>query len=38
MENDTERSWVKEDLFASNIFCSYWDKAKVSWVASENCE
>jgi len=29
-ENGTKRSWVKEDVFGSNIFCSYWDKAKVS--------
>jgi len=38
MENGTKRSWVKEDVFGSNIFCSYWDKGKVSWVAYGNYE
>ena len=38
VENGVERSWVKEDVFGSNIFCSGWVKAKVSWVASNVCE
>jgi len=38
VEKGAERSWVKEDMFGSNIFCFCWDKAKMPWVAWNNCE
>ena len=38
VENDAKRSWVKQDVFGSNIFCFSWVKVKMCWVTSDVCE